>query len=164
MFGLKKNSLISAAAFLCALLPAAASAALQTGGAAPNVNLTTTTGATVSLESLRGRPVYLDFYATWCPYCKAETPTIESLQNTYGKNVAIVGVDEEESATIVRQFAAQNGLTYTMALDPNGSAGDMFGADALPTNVFIDRNGSIRSIHTGEMTASEIEGALKQIE
>ena len=158
------KKLISAAALAIALVPAAASAAVQTAAPAPNVNLTTTTGATISLEALRGRPVYLDFYATWCPYCKAETPTIEALQKTPGKNVVIVGIDEEESAPIVRQFAARNGLTYTMALDPNGSAGDTFGADVLPTNVFIDRNGNISSIHAGEMTASEIEGALKQIE
>ena len=157
------KQILFTAALAAALAPAAVSASPETGSSAPTLALPTATGSTISLSSLKGQPVYLDFFAAWCPYCNDEASTLEALEKTYGKNVAFIAVDEEESAQVAQQFAEKYGLTYPIALDANGSAGDAFGAEALPMNVFINRDGVVSQIQMGEMSQSQIQAALNTI-
>ncbi|NMP24005.1 TlpA family protein disulfide reductase [Sulfobacillus harzensis] len=119
------------------------------GDEAPNFVLKTPTGKTISLASLRGHGVWLNFWATWCPNCKVELPIVEQEHKIYGNRVAIVGVDVQESAATVSHYAAAHGLTYSMALDVHGGVAAAYGVTGLPTSVFIGPHGHIRAVVTG---------------
>ena len=124
---------------------------LHPGDMAPNFTLVTATGRSVTLSSLRGRGVWLNFWATWCPYCQAELPIVEQEQRVYGAHVDIIGVDVQESAGTVKKFAQRHGLTYPMALDSEGAMSAAYGVTGLPTSFFIASNGKIAAVYTGSL-------------
>lgn len=119
------------------------------GDQAPNFVLKTPSGKTVSLASYRGRGVWLNFWATWCPNCKVELPIVEQEHKLYGNRVAIIGVDVQQSSAVVSRYAAAHGLTYLMALDTQGGVAAAYGVTGLPTSVFIGPHGRIRAVYTG---------------
>ena len=144
------------------LVPTAAFAVPQRGEPAPVLNLPAATGSPVSTAALRGKPVYLSFFATWCGPCNDEAPALEAVAEKYrAAGLVVVGVDEQESRARAQAFANKYGLTYPIALDTSGSVGDELGIDATPTNIFIDRAGNVSSVHVGEMTPAAIEAAVK---
>jgi len=121
---------------------------LNVGDIAPaDFNLVLTTGETVSLKSLRGKVVILQFTASWCKVCRAEMPHLESeLWQTYkDRNVVLIGVDRDEPLDKVKTFKEDLKVTYPIALDPDA---DIFGRFAdkksgVTRNVVIDKNGKI---------------------
>lgn len=119
------------------------------GDQAPNFVLKTPSGKTVSLATFRGKGVWLNFWATWCPNCKVELPIVEQEHKLYGGRVAIIGVDVQESAERVQTYARAHGLTYPMALDSGGGVAAAYGVTGLPTSVFIGPHGRIRAVYTG---------------
>lgn len=121
------------------------------GDVAPNFTLATVSGKTIALSSLRGRGVWLNFWATWCPHCKQELAILEQEQKLNGTQVAIIGVDMQQSKSLVQPFAAARGLTYPIALDTTGSVSAEFGINALPTSVFIKPDGTIDAVYEGAM-------------
>ncbi len=134
------------------------------GDVAPSFTLQTTAGQTVTLASLRGHGVWLNFWATWCPHCKQELPIVEQEQRVYGNKVDIVGVDVQESRAKVQQFAQSLGLTYPIALDSQGSVAANYGINGLPTQVFIAPNGVIKAVYEGAFqNPSQALHYLKQI-
>jgi cytochrome c biogenesis protein CcmG/thiol:disulfide interchange protein DsbE len=157
------KSLALVALLAALLLPSAAFAAASRGDA-PELDLPTAAGSSVSLAALKGKPVYLSFFATWCGPCNDEAPALEATAKRFqSSGLAVVGVDEEESAAKAAAFAGKYGLTYPIALDVDGDSGDDFHVYATPTNVFINRDGSISSVHVGEMTPAEITAAVKNV-
>jgi len=161
------NRFISAAAlaaFTCAAVPLAASAMARAGDPAPALSLPTSTGKTLALASYKGKAVYLNFFATWCPPCNSEAPSVGQLAGKYAKRgLAVIGIDELESAAKAQGFLTQYHLTYPAAVDTDGAALRDFGGIGLPVHVFIDRAGKVKLIHQGEMSPSEIEAAIKSI-
>jgi cytochrome c biogenesis protein CcmG, thiol:disulfide interchange protein DsbE len=137
----------SAAANGAALSPAPA-----VGHPAPEFALRSATGESISLAALRGRPVVLNFWATWCPPCRAEAPELQSASLRYAGQVAVIGVDQSEPASTVQTYTAQQGLTYPSPLDENGQVSQAYGVHALPTTFFIDRDGLIRQIYVGPLS------------
>lgn len=133
------------------------------GRIAPDWSEPTSTGARLSMGALRGKPVYLNFFATWCPPCNEEAPDVNALQKQYGAlGLQTVGVDELENAKKAAQFVHKFGLVYPAIVD-DGALQSQFNVNGLPVHVFIDRKGVIRKIVTGEMTKSEISAAIKTI-
>ena len=121
------------------------------------------TGSKFSLSSLKGKPVYLNFFASWCAPCNEEAPSVVSLAKKYhAKGLVVVGVDEQESADKAKGFADKYKMTYPIVLD-DGPMGKDYGVLALPVHVFIDRNGKISTYRLGEMNPGEIEDAIKKI-
>ena len=101
-------------------------------------------GGTVKLSDYRGRVVFLNFWATWCPPCRSEMPSMERLyQKLRAKGLEIVAVDLQEPKDTVRRFAKDNGLTFTVLLDANGAVGGAWSAQSIPTTYLIDRTGGI---------------------
>lgn len=149
---------------LVAFVPSVALAIPKVGAAAPNFTLPTATGKTFVLAALKGKPVYLNFFASWCGPCNDEAPAIGKLDAKYhSKGLAIVGVDELESAQKARGFLAEYHLPYVAAIDTDGKIAHDYGSPGLPTHVFIDRKGVVRLIRYGEMEPSDIETAIKSI-
>jgi thiol-disulfide isomerase/thioredoxin len=99
-------------------------------------------GGSTRLSALKGKFVLLNFWATWCPPCRAEMPSIEALwRKTKDKPFAIVAVSSGEKAEDVRAFIAKNGYSYPVYLDASGSMSSYFGARSIPTTYLIDKDG-----------------------
>lgn len=159
-----KRLALSAALALAVLVPTAALAIPKNGAPAPTFTLPTTAGKTFSLDSLKGKPVYLNFFASWCGPCNDEAPGIGKIDAKYRtRGLTIVGIDELESAAKAKAFLAQYHLSYRGAIDEDGHVAHDYGSLGLPTHVFIDRKGVVRLIRYGEMDTRDIEAAIKTI-
>ncbi|MGR4065616.1 MAG: TlpA family protein disulfide reductase [Vulcanimicrobiaceae bacterium] len=120
-------------------------------------------GSTLTSASFRGKPVYLNFFASWCEPCNEEASSIQGLSKKYAASgVTVVGVDVEENAAKAGGFERAHGLTYPVVVD-SGSMRDAYGVDGLPEHVFIDRDGVVHDLVEGEMQPSEIEAQIRAI-
>lgn len=145
-----------------AFLPPAAAAALHAGDAAPGFELPRTSGGSLTLASLKGKPVYLNFFASWCAPCNEEAPSVVHLYKKYhARGLVTVGVDEQEDRAKALEFAKKYGLPFAVVID-DGKMGSSYGAIGLPVHVFIDREGKISTYRLGIMDAAEIEAAIKK--
>jgi cytochrome c biogenesis protein CcmG/thiol:disulfide interchange protein DsbE len=160
--------LVRAVPFIAAILLAVASPALaipRTGDAAPPFSLATSDGKTVANGSLRGKPVYLNFFATWCGPCRVETPAIVRLSKKYAaRGLRVVGIDVGENAGKARDFARDFSVPYQLAVDPDSTTRATYGGGLyFPLHVFIDAKGVVRMYHPGEMSDGDIEAAIAAI-
>lgn len=143
-----------------------AAAAQSTGSAAPPLNLPLADGSgSLGLHALAGHPVYLNFFASWCPPCNMEAPALGQLAKEYApRGLVMLGVDEQESADRALGFRTRYALPYRILLDRDGSAGAPYGASALPVQALIDRKGRLAWLHVGMIddaaARSAIESAL----
>lgn len=140
--------------------------AVEVGRAAPDFVLRTMDGGTVRLSDLRGRPVLVNFWASWCQPCRSEMPEIvQASAGPEGPGFAVVAVDLQEAEGPVRDFAQQFGMSFPVAFDRTGEVARTFRADKeLPTTVFVDRTGVVREIKQGPMTAAYLAGQLAALE
>lgn len=119
---------------------------------APELALRTVAGAPVRLEDFRGRYVLVNFWATWCPPCVRELPSLERLSRTLADapfTVLAVSVDAE-GAPKVRPFLARMGVTFPVALDPDSRAAGRYGARDLPATFLVDPHGRVIVAAKGE--------------
>jgi thiol-disulfide isomerase/thioredoxin len=101
-------------------------------------------GKKIALSSFKGKLVFLNFWATWCPPCRAEMPAMERLyQKLKGKGLEILAVDLQEELKSVQNFVKQNKLSFTVVLDKDGRMGATYGARSIPTSYIIGRNGDV---------------------
>jgi peroxiredoxin len=146
------------------LLPGVALAAPKVGQPAPAFSLPTVDGKTLTLASLKGKAVYLNFYATWCPPCNVEAPVIGKMSDKYkARGLTVLGVDELEDPGKAKEFLTKHHLAYAAIVDGDGKMGKDYGAFGLPVHIFIDREGVVKSLRYGEMNPDEIEAAIKGI-
>jgi thiol-disulfide isomerase/thioredoxin len=146
-------------------LAAPALAIPRPGDAAPPFTLTSDVGKTISNATLAGKPVYLNFFATWCGPCRVETPSIVALSKKYAaRGLHVVGVDVGENAGKAQGFAHDFNVPYALAIDPDSTTRATYGGGLyFPLHVFIDAKGIVRMYHPGEMSASDIEAAITHI-
>jgi len=124
----------------------------QEGFMAPDFTLETFDGRTVSLSDFKGQVVMLNIWASWCPPCKAEMPSMESAYQKYqdqGFVVLAVNATHQDSATDAAAFINQSGFTFPVLLDSKGVASNLYQLRSLPTSFFIDKEGVIREIIFG---------------
>ncbi len=120
-------------------------------------------GNQVRLSDLRGKAVFLNFWATWCVGCRAEMPDIEALYQEYkDKDVAVIGIDLVESESIVSWFVQVMGYSWTFVIDTTGEVAQDYRVTGIPASFFLDREGIIRAIHIGSMTKETMEAKLAQ--
>jgi cytochrome c biogenesis protein CcmG/thiol:disulfide interchange protein DsbE len=144
--------------------PIVALAIPRVGQPAPAFSLPTVGGKTLTLADLKGHPVYLNFYATWCPPCNAEAPEIGTLSTKYkSRGLTVLGVDELENPQKAKEFLTKYHLAYDAVVDSDGTMGRDYGAIGLPVHIFIDRGGVVKTYRQGEMYPDEIEAAIKGI-
>lgn len=157
--------LVVALAAALSIVPAAALAVPQPGKPAPTLALPSPDGKTVSLAALHGKPVYLNFFASWCGPCNEEAPSIGQLRSKYAKRgLQVVGIDELDAPGQAAAFQKKYANPYTqVGIDDSGVTGRTFGTVAMPVHVFIDRNGIVRVYRIGEMNPTEIENAIKNV-
>lgn len=122
-------------------------------------------GNPVTLSSFRGQVVWLNFWGSWCPPCRAEMPDIVAAhQQLKGRNVVLLAVSLDETAEDAGQFAARNNAEFTILSDPNREAtGRVYPIFNFPTHLFIDENGIVRAIVLSEMSKGEAVGRVEDI-
>lgn len=133
----------------------------RVGASAPPFTLPALAGGSVSLAAFRGRPVLLNFWATWCPDCRAELGALGRLQALEGTAAAVVGVDVEQPAEAAAPFASRAGVTWPVALDVQGQLAAEYGVEDLPTSFFLSAHGIIRRIYTGPLTLGRARALLR---
>jgi peroxiredoxin len=134
----------------------------QAGFAAPEFTLETHEGDIVSLADLRGQVVLVNFWATWCPPCRAEMPAIQQVYETYQEEgFTVLAVDVQENEAQVAAFARESGLSFPILLDRDGSVSARYQVRAMPSTFFVDQDGVIQEVTLGgPMTASFIESQV----
>ncbi len=117
-----------------------------------------------SLSAMRGHVVVVNFFATWCPPCRAETPDLVAAEKRYAsKGVIFVGVDDREDAALVSVFVKTKGIRYPIVLDSDGAVSRQYDVRAIPTTYVVDRNGVIRYRQVDQLDAATLGGALDAV-
>jgi len=132
---------------------------------APDFSLKDYKGDTIKLSDFKGKPVLINFWATWCPPCRAEMPEIEAAYRKYKEKsgLIVLGVDAREEAAAVKKYVADGSYSWYMPMDYAGEVITAYGVVAFPTSFFIDRQGYIRSSQTGGMDKKGLEERLSKI-
>jgi len=140
-----------------------ATVGINVGQIAPDFTLADLDGNEISLSDFRGKAVFINFWATWCPPCRAEMPEIESVYQDYkDKGAVVIGVDIRETEELVREFIQRGGYHWTFILDSTGVVAADYNIQAIPTSFFIDREGVIRAVNIGAMTKRAMEDKLAE--
>lgn len=139
------------------------------GHLAPDFTLATPQGETVTLTNYvnrfgeSGQPVILNYWASWCGPCRIETPELQSASLKFKNQVAILGINQGESAEIVSEFALSYGLTYPLLVDEDNTVNRDYGINSLPTTIFIDRQGVVREVFIGILNQAVLEDRVKRL-
>lgn len=138
-------------------------AVAHVGKAAPDWSEPSIPGPTLSMSSLRGKAVYLNFFATWCPPCNEEAPAIDALAKSFApRGLAVVGVDVLESANKAAAFRSGHHLSYPVVVD-GGALRNQYEVNGLPVHVFIDRNGVVQKIVVGELSPAMMRANIESV-
>lgn len=118
-------------------------------------------GSRIQLSALKGQIVVLDFWASWCKPCIAQSSILSAMAPRLGDDVMVVGVNTSDNPDRARQFAESNALPYPVVLD-DGEAANAYGATNLPTLIVIDRAGRVSSTSAGVMNEGELDSAIEE--
>ncbi len=120
-------------------------------------------GKSMKLDDLKGRPVLLDFWASWCGPCAAEAPVIDRVARRFEKKgLVVMGVNVDDPPEAIKAYASQKGLSYPMVVDVGKRASMQYGVEKLPSLVVIGRDGNVVAFLTGivdEAALNEVVGA-----
>ena len=132
------------------------------GHPAPDFELATLDGETVRLSDFAGKPILVNFWATWCGPCRAEFPDFQKAWVDNTDNLVIIAVNHTtaDQAEQVDDFVAEMGVTFPIALDTEGQAAEAYQVRGLPTSIFIDRDGMVIEVFTGPINQAYIESKL----
>ncbi|HEY4688430.1 MAG TPA: TlpA disulfide reductase family protein [Anaerolineae bacterium] len=139
---------------------------LQPGSPAPGFTLKTLDGGTRSLSDYTGRPVLINFWASWCEPCRVEMPDIVEAYRAHraaGLEVLAINNTQLDAIDDVKAFVAEFEMPFPALLDENGEVASAYSLIGLPTSVFIDAGGIVRAVHIGPITAEDIEKYLADI-
>ena len=135
---------------LVGLTFSAAANGASAGAPAPAFALPTATGDTVSLAPLRGRVVYVDFWASWCTPCRRSFPWMNALQARYGRDgLAIVGINVDKRRDDAQRFLRDTPAAFTIVYDARGATPAAYDVKAMPSAYLIDRKGDIVAVEEG---------------
>ncbi len=145
-------------------LAGATGPAPKVGSPAPDFQAASLSGATVRLSDFRGKPVWLNFWASWCPPCRAETPDVEATYEARkGEGLVLLAVSINEEAAPVKSYVEASGITFTVGLDPSTRIAGRYRINGLPTHFFIDRDGFIRDMQVGGLSRAAMQKKLAKI-
>ncbi|MEE0133035.1 MAG: TlpA disulfide reductase family protein [Treponema sp.] len=135
---------------------------------APNFTVLDTTGKEVSLHSLVGKPIILNFWASWCPPCKQEMPDFEAAYKNYGADIQFMMVNMtdggRETIATAEEYIASQGFSFPVYFDTNQEAAIEYGVSAIPTTYFVNAQGNIVAYAAGAITAQHLEQGISMIQ
>lgn len=142
------GGILAAFAALSFALPPAQ--ALDAGSKMPEIGLTDLSGKPVTVASLAGKVVVVDFWATWCAPCKEELPVLEKLYKKYGsKGLVVVGVSVDKDASNIKGFLKKLNVTFPIVHDANHQVSGRYQPPRMPSSYIVDRKGIVRFVHGG---------------
>jgi cytochrome c biogenesis protein CcmG/thiol:disulfide interchange protein DsbE len=134
-------------AFLVSIWPSfrgAEGSVVQVGDNAPEFNLMSENGEPIQLKDFRGKFVVLNFWATWCPPCVEELPSLERFHDRFrSRGVVVLGVNEDDDRNVYRAFLQKQGVQFLTARDPERKVSHRYGTFKYPETYFIDRSGKV---------------------
>ena len=134
------------------------------GSVAPDFSVADLDGNPVRLADLRGRPVIVNFWASWCGPCVEEFPLLRDAAARHSDDgLIVVGIVWEDRSEAARDFMARNGATWVAAMDPGGRVARDYGMLGLPETYFIGRDGIIRARQIGQISAASLDAKLAAI-
>lgn len=152
-----------------ALLPRVSLAPAKSAGPAPAFVLPVLhngeKGSRLSLAELEGQPVLLDFWATWCGPCAAQTPILDRLARRYeARGLRVVGINvADDDPSAATRYAAKKNLSYPIVLDADGSVQKQYGVSKLPTLVLVDKRGQVHRVASGLVDEASLDKLIREI-
>jgi len=132
--------------------PALAAESAFIGKPAPSFSLKTINGDGVTMESLKGKGVVLNFWATWCAPCKAEMPALEEAYKKHGgSSFTVIGVNYQQETPAVKRYLKKSAVSFPIVMDTDGVLSKKYAVLGLPSAFFIDRNGIVVGSHVGAL-------------
>ncbi len=122
------------------------------GGPAPDIAMTDFGGERFELSDYEGKPLVVNFWASWCPNCVAEMPDFEKVHRATRGEIEFLGINQSDATEPARDLAHETGVTYRLAEDPQGEIFQAFNAGGMPTTVFIDASGNVVDVVTGQLS------------
>lgn len=119
--------------------------------------------ARVALADYRGRPVVVNFFASWCVPCRSEMPTFARVAGDFDGQVVFLGVDHQDSRGPALALLQETGVTYPTGYDPDGAVAREYGLFGMPSTVFVSADGDVVATRTGEMSETELRDALRDL-
>ncbi len=144
---------------------------IDTGGAkvgkpAPDFTLKTLDGQSVSLSDFKGKPVLINFFATWCGPCRAEMPDLQAAWQQYkdqGLTVLAVNLTNQDTVSDVKAYVEQLSLTFPTVLDDTGGVASLYKVGPIPTSYFVDKNGLLSTVQVGAMSRQTMDQRIKKL-
>jgi len=137
---------------------------INVGNRARDFTLENLAGDKVSLSDYEGKVVLINFWATWCPPCRAEIPDLEAAYRAWeGNGLVVLGLSTDESREQVQAFVDEFGMTYPILLDSEAKIMETYRARGLPMSVLVDRDGVIQVRHIGYLDAEQLNDYLAQV-
>lgn len=143
------------------------------GHPAPEFTLQTAVGQTITLSEMtkqagsNGKPVVLNFWASWCAPCRVEMPSLQQASVTYNGRVAFIGINQGEDFSTITDFGSEYNVTYPLLIDPDNRVNRLYEVNSLPTTVFVDQNGVVREVVIGILSEAvlqdRVEGMLASV-
>lgn len=137
--------------------------AAEPGALAPLFTLASADGPDLALDALRGRPVILNFWATWCGPCAVEMPELQRLQDTFGDALTVVGVNTGESRAIVQAWADDRDVTFPLVLDTSNRVAAAYQLRGQPTTFVLDADGRIVDILYGPSSFTDLSRRVEPL-
>jgi thiol-disulfide isomerase/thioredoxin len=133
-------------------------------GQAPDFRLPGTKSE-IKLAAFRGKPVYVDFWASWCGPCRKSFPWMNEIQEKYGNKIKVIAINLDQERAEADKFLKQNPPKFTIAFDPSGKTAEAYKVKAMPSSYLIDPNGRIVSSHAGfrSQDKQELERLIQQM-
>jgi thiol-disulfide isomerase/thioredoxin len=121
-------------------------------------------GDKLTLSALRGKPVVLDFWATWCGPCQMTAPIVNSVSQRYrDKGLVVVGVNVDDDTFPVERFVRKKNLTFPIVWDEKKAISRSYGANTLPTLVVVSKEGKIVAVRHGVTSESDLDALVKRV-
>lgn len=135
----------------------------STSASASDFSAATLSGQTIELNQYRGQVVMLNFWATWCPPCRAEMPTIQSVYEQHqDEGFVVLALNNSETPTQIQPFVQSLDLRFPVVLDVDGRLQRLFDITGYPTSIFVNPAGDIYAKHNGMISASQLEAYIAQ--
>lgn len=145
--------------------PAASQSQAGPNEQVPNLSFTDYNGRTVALADFRGKPLVVNAWASWCPFCRKELPDFAAAQKEFGDKVVIIAVDRAEPLGTAKKYSDGLGVTNNLVLllDPNDSLYQAIGGFSMPETIFVDKNGNIREHKRGPIDLGEMRQKINAL-
>jgi thiol-disulfide isomerase/thioredoxin len=134
----------------------------RVGEPAPAFRMQLVDGRYVELDDLQGRPVLINFWATWCPPCRREMPDIIAASES-NDDLVVLAVNVQEELKVVGPFVSDFDISMPVLRDIDGELRQTYGVSGMPTSVFIDRDGNVSAVWSGLLTAETLDDLLNEI-